>query len=114
MIEDRSIQSQPILHLQELLIKERDPWSALQGSERHAKLLAVPADAEYRDCSCRDAQREAESHVFLSTPAGSPRALMPNPSFKPSPNSVARRPSSAGPAAHFALAVRRATLSVPA
>ena len=38
----------------------------------------------------------------------------PNPSFKPSPNSVARRPSSAGPAAHFALAVQRATLSVPA
>ena len=41
-------------------------------------------------------------------------ALRPNPSFKPSPNSVARRPSSAGPAAHFALAVQRATLSVPA
>ena len=37
-----------------------------------------------------------------------------NPSFKPSPNSVARQPSSAGPAAHFALAVRRATLSGPA
>jgi len=43
-----------------------------------------------------------------------PHALMPNPSFKPSPNSVARWPSSAGPAAHFALAVQRATLSVPA
>jgi hypothetical protein len=34
--------------------------------------------------------------------------------LKPSPNSVAHRPSSAGPLAHFALAVRRATLSVPA
>jgi len=44
----------------------------------------------------------------------SPTELMPNPSFKPSPNSVSRRPSSAGPAAHSALAVRRATLSVPA
>ena len=44
----------------------------------------------------------------------SPPELMPNPSFKPSPNSVARRPSSAGPAARFALAVQRATLSVPA
>ena len=43
-----------------------------------------------------------------------PRAALPNPSFKPSPNSVARRPSSAGPAAHFALALQRATLSVPA
>ena len=41
-------------------------------------------------------------------------AVKPNPSFKPSPNSVARQPSSAGPAAHFALAVRRATLSGPA
>ena len=40
--------------------------------------------------------------------------VRPNPSFKPSPNSVARQPSSAGPAAHFALAVQRATLSVPA
>ena len=59
MIEDRSIQSEPILHLQELIMKERDPWSALQGAERHAKFLAVPLDAEYRDCSCRDGQREA-------------------------------------------------------
>ena len=42
------------------------------------------------------------------------RELRSNPSFKPSPNSVARRPASAGPAAHFALAVRRATLSGPA
>ena len=30
-------------------------------------------------------------------------SVQPNPSFKPSPNSVARQPSSAGPAAHFAL-----------
>jgi hypothetical protein len=43
-----------------------------------------------------------------------PAELRPNPSFKPSPNSVAHRPSSAGPAAYFALAVRHATLSVPA
>ena len=42
------------------------------------------------------------------------RKLRSNPSFKPSPGSVARRPSSAGPAAHCALAVQRATLSVPA
>jgi len=39
---------------------------------------------------------------------------LPNPSFKPSPNGVARWPSSAGPSAHFALAVQRATPSVPA
>ena len=43
-----------------------------------------------------------------------PPTVMPNPSFKPSPNGVSRWPSSAGPAAHFALAVQRATPSVPA
>ena len=42
------------------------------------------------------------------------RRVLPNPSFTPSPTSVARRPSSAGPAAQRALAVQRATLSVPA
>jgi hypothetical protein len=35
-------------------------WSALQGAERHAKLLAGAADAEYRDCSCRGAWQAAE------------------------------------------------------
>ena len=40
--------------------------------------------------------------------------VKPNPSFKPSPNSVPRRPASAGPAAHHALAGQRVTLSVPA
>ena len=43
----------------------------------------------------------------------SPAAALPNPSLKASPNSVAHWPSSAGPAAHFALAVQRATLSGP-
>ena len=33
----------------------------MQGVERHAKFLARAADAEYRDCSCRGAEREAES-----------------------------------------------------
>ena len=41
-------------------------------------------------------------------------AMTPNPSLKLSPNGVAHWPSSAGPAAHFALAVQRATPSVPA
>ena len=45
-------------------------------------------------------------------PPGAPPAL-PNPSLKASPDSVAHWPSSAGPAAHFALAVQRATLSGP-
>ena len=38
---------------------------------------------------------------------------LPNPSLKASPNSVAHWLSSAGPAAHFALALQRATLSGP-
>ena len=41
-------------------------------------------------------------------------ALKPNPSLKLSPNGVPRWPSSAGPSAHFALAVQRVTPSVPA
>ena len=40
--------------------------------------------------------------------------VVANPSLTRSANSVARRPSSAGPSAHFALAVQRATLSLPA
>jgi len=42
------------------------------------------------------------------------RALMPNPSLKRSANGMSRWPSSAGPAAHFALAVQRAMPSSPA
>ena len=37
----------------------------------------------------------------------STRALRPNPSLKRSDDGMARWPSSAGPAAHFALAVQR-------
>ena len=47
-------------------------------------------------------------------PAAHLIALKPNPSLKLSPNGVPRWPSSAGPAAHFALAVQRVTPSVPA
>jgi hypothetical protein len=38
-----------------------------------------------------------------------PRRVLPNPSFKRTPNGVARQPSSAGASPHFALGVRRAT-----
>ena len=41
-------------------------------------------------------------------------AVMPNQSVKLSENGMSRWPSSAGPAAHFSLAVQRATLSTPA
>ena len=40
--------------------------------------------------------------------------VLPNNSFKLSPNGMSRWPSSAGPAAHFALAAQHATPSVPA
>ena len=41
-------------------------------------------------------------------------SVQPNNSFKLSPNGMSHWPPSAGPAAHFALAVQRATPSVPA
>ena len=43
-------------------------WPALQGAERHAKSLAGAADAEYRDCSCGGAEREAEWPACKSNP----------------------------------------------
>ena len=43
-----------------------------------------------------------------------PRAVLPNPSLKRSANGMVHWPSSAGPSAHFALAVQRATPSSPA
>ena len=52
--------------------------------------------------------------VAAPPPACFVNTATPNPSFKPSPNSVPRRPASAGPAAHLALAGQRGTLSVPA
>ena len=85
----------------------------MQGAERHATSIALAADAGYRDCSCRGAEQEAESHACKSTLASLLRELMPNPSLKASPNSVAHWLSSAGPAAHFALALQSATLSGP-
>ena len=42
------------------------------------------------------------------------RQAEPNPSFKLSPNGLARQPTCAGPAAHCAHAVQRAKPSVPA
>jgi len=41
-------------------------------------------------------------------------AVLPNPSLKRSANGMSRRPSSAGPAAHFALAAQRDMPSSPA
>jgi len=75
-------------------------WYALQDAERHARISACAADAEYRDCSCRSAKREAQSLPHKINPLCRPRALMPNPSFKRSANG---RPPSPGRryAVHF-------------
>ena len=64
----------------------------MQGVERHAKFSARAADAEYRDYSCRGAERGAELLPQKSYSLAWPRALMPNPSFKPSTNGVPRGP----------------------
>ena len=42
-------------------------WSALQSAERLAKTLAGAADAEYRDCSCCSAEREAQFPPHANT-----------------------------------------------
>ena len=52
-----------------------------------------------------------EISFLVSTPSRHLRTPSPNPSFKPTPDGVAHWPSSAGPAAPFALAVQRATPS---
>ena len=70
----------------------------LQGAERHAKFHDRAADAGYRDCSCRGAEREAESHACKSTLASLPHELMPNPSLKRSANG--RQPGPFCGAAH--------------
>ena len=51
---------------------------------------------------------------FAGLPLAVQRAVLPNPSLKRSANGMSRWPSSAGPAAHFALAVQRAMPSSPA
>ena len=46
---------------EEAAAEEFNGLPMLQDAERHAKFLARAADAGYRDCSCRGAEREAES-----------------------------------------------------
>ena len=60
-------------------------WALLQGARRHAKTEAGAADAEYRDCSCRSAERQtqwlAEKYTVCAM-----RTVLPNPSLKRSAN----------------------------
>jgi hypothetical protein len=79
--------------------------------DRVQRLEYVTRQSRQRGAASFGGSRSRDSKI---TPHTNRNASMPNPSFKPSLNSVARRPASAGPAAHFALAVQRATLLVPA
>ena len=54
---------------------------ALQGAQRHAKFLTGAADAEYRDCSCRGALREAECPTQENSPALAMQPMLPNTSL---------------------------------
>ena len=55
---------------EEIKTKDMRLWSALLGAERHARLVARAADAEYRDCSCRGAGRGTESLADKLKPVG--------------------------------------------
>ena len=79
-----------------------------------------PSSARYGCSSATLTVMSSPHHLYCSQAcgaecsAGSRAAALPNPSVKLSANGVPRWPSSAGPAAHFALAVQRATPSAPA
>ena len=92
------------------------------------RLASLPAPGKYR---CLSSTRFAHSSATLAAMAslkhlpsstacsakygaGSGAAALPNPSVKLSANGVPHWPSSAGPTAHFALAVQRATPLSPA
>ena len=83
-------------------------WSALQGAKRHAKSLAGVADAEYRDCSCCGAEREAQCPACKYTLACQPSTLMPNRSLKLSPNG-----GPPGPVWRYAVHFRQSGPGVP-
>ena len=83
--------------------KYRCPSSARYGCS--SATLTVMASPHHLHCS------QACSAKYS---AGSSAVALPNPSVKLSTNGVPRWPSSAGPLAHFALAVQRVTPSAPA
>ena len=57
----------------------------MQGAERHARSAAGTADAEYRDCSCGGAEREAQSRAckFIPLASGAHGCLTPRSSGAP-------------------------------
>ena len=92
------------------------------------RLAPQPAPGNYRSLSIARFGRSSATLAAMASPnhlhcsqacgakygAGSRAAALPNPSVKLSTNGMPRWPSSAGPAAHFALAVQHATPSSPA
>ena len=68
------------------------PWRSLQGAERHARSAAGAADAEYRNCSCGGAAREAQSRACKITPlaSGAHGCLTPRSSGAPTAGHQAR------------------------
>ena len=79
-----------------------------------------PSSARYGCSSATLTAMASPHHLHCSQACGAKygagirAAALPNPSVKLSANGVPRWPSSAGPAAHFALAVQHATPSAPA
>ena len=94
-----------LLELEALAFANRSHFSNAQ-SVHMARIQGRP-----RQCSLR---RPASPPTATQFRHSTVRRAEPNPSFKPSPNGGSRWPSSAGPAAHFALAVQHAPPSVPA
>ena len=66
----------------------------------------------FKPCAAIEIKSGGRTRATRQLPCLLCKALS-NPSLKASPNSVAHWLSSAGPAAHFALALQRATLSGP-
>ena len=82
-----------------------------RGIEEATPVLSALSTVQHtRLCSSRKPAVPPTTPFYHSTV----RRAEPNPSFKPSPNGGSRWPSSAGPAAHFALAAQHAPPSVPA
>ena len=93
-------------------------WPAA-GSSVVAYLHRPLGCGEYRMCSAKSGQRAhatSEERTMQCTRSAGRRAksARPNPSFKRSANGIAHWPSSAGPAAHCALAVQHAMPLSPA
>ena len=72
--------------------KQARLWRSLQGAERHARSAAGAADAEYRDCSCGGAARDAQSRACKIIPlaSGAHRCLTPRSSGAPTAGHQAR------------------------